>query len=52
MAGSRLISTTGKLRNPKMPNVASGVPIEYSALRLVPFHFAMMLTSFLLFVRT
>ena len=31
MVGSHLIATTAKLRNPKVPKVAMGVPIEYSA---------------------
>lgn len=44
-AGSRLIATTAKLRNPKVPNVALGVPIELSAL-----HFFSVLTFHSYFV--
>ena len=44
MVGSHLIATTAKLRNPKVPNVTMGVPIEYSAPPFVAFHSAMMLT--------
>jgi hypothetical protein len=39
IVGSRLIATTAKLRNPKAPSVALGVPIEYSALHFFSLSF-------------
>src|SRR5882762_7438970 len=49
MFGSHVIATTVKLRKRKVPNVALGVPIEYSAFGFFPFHSAIMLTSYLSF---
>jgi hypothetical protein len=34
--GSHSIATTEKLQNPKVPNVALGVPIEYSCASFFP----------------
>jgi hypothetical protein len=43
MVGSRLIATAAKLRKRKVPNVALGVPIEYSAFDFS--HFILLLCS-------
>ncbi len=39
-----LNNITAKLKNPKVPNIAQGVPIELRVFRFVPFHPLMMLT--------
>jgi hypothetical protein len=39
-----LNNITAKLKNPKVPKVAQGVPIELRVFRFVPFHPLMMLT--------
>jgi hypothetical protein len=52
MLESRLIATTAKIRKRKVPKVALGVPIEYSAFDCFPFHSAIILTFPLSFVLT
>ena len=43
MVGLHLIATTAKIRKRKVPNIALGVPIEYSAVHFFPFHSAIVL---------